>query len=121
MVKINDEKRSATIEIEMCESGEIAEMQTAIIDLLSCYNYKDFGNGCAPTVYYATKLLQALLPNEEQQELALGTNRGWLKIPESLSINRRMDLVIAVNMIETGEKDLTDNKVYQALTKAGRA
>jgi hypothetical protein len=121
MVKINDEKRSATIEVEMCESTEILEMQLAIIDLLSCFNYKDFGSNCDLTVVCALQLLKALLLDADQMELALGTNRGFIKIPENININTRMDLVSAIKMINAGETVPTDNPFCQALTKGKKA
>ena len=96
-------------------------MQTAIIDLISGFRYDDFGLGVGPMVSDALTLLSALLPNLEQQEQAFGEHRGFIKIPENMNIHQREALIEAVRMIETGEKGLIGNKVYEVLTKTGKA
>lgn len=118
MVEINNENKVVKIELEQwCTVEQLVDMQTAIIDLISGYRYEDFGTGAGPMVSDALTLLTALLPNLEQQEQAFGKPKGFIKIPENMNIHQRKALIEAVGMIETGERDLTDNKVYEALTK----
>ena len=62
---------SKTREIKITVSGDISDltgMQTALMELMQQYNFKDFGNGAATTFYHTLNLLQALTPDEDQQQ-----------------------------------------------------
>ena len=62
---------SKTREIKITVSGDISDltgMQAALMELMQHYNFTDFGNGAATTFYHTLNLLQALTPDEDQQQ-----------------------------------------------------
>ena len=66
MVQVDKKNRALTITFEG-DTEDLTQMQDALIDLMKCYNFKDFGEGSGSTFFFALNLLKAMLPDDKQQ------------------------------------------------------
>lgn len=114
MVQIDNKQK----EIKITFLGDVSDltgMQTALMELMQHYNYKDFGSGASEMFYYALNLLQALTPDTEQQEIGLIKTYRRCQFPENLTEKQWYSLNEALTMIEKHETTKQKNPVFEAL------
>jgi hypothetical protein len=116
MVQIDNKKR----EIKIAFFGDVSDltnMQTALMELMRHYNFKDFGNGADETFYFALNLLQALTPDTDQQENGLINKSDFMLIPEGITEKQKEQLRYA--MLEVSNpgalKNPQKNPIIEAL------
>jgi len=114
MVEVNAKKQEFTIKVQG-DYSELVLTQAALIDLMKCYNFTDFGNSAGKTFYYALNLLEASLPDEDQQGRGYITTGKHVELPENLTARQTVFLSQALQMIENPEDLKQKNAVYEAL------
>ena len=115
MVRVNKEKREITI-ITDGDSSDVVQMQRALINLMQCYNFTDYGNGAGETFYFGLSLLESLLPDYDQQHRGFTSEADYLELPENMNPQQRQSLKDALFTIRTGTKVRAEkNNVLKAL------
>ena len=118
MVKINKNSREIIIKVDG-DSGELVLMQNALIDMMQSYNFKDFGNGADTTFFYALKLLQASLPDFDQQQKGFINELDYMCIPEGITEKQKDQLRSA--MLEISSPGALKNPQKNPITEALRS
>jgi len=71
MIIINEKEKKIMVELPFTEIEELNAIQKALIQLMRNYDFKSNLFDTETTFYYATHLLESLLPDFEQQENGL--------------------------------------------------
>lgn len=116
MVLINNETRELTIKVDG-DTGDLVGLQNALIDLMQCYNFDVFGNGAGSSFFYALKLLQSSLPDEDQQHKGFITESNYLLIPKGITEKQTEQLKSAMFEVTNpgALKNLQKNPIIEAL------
>ena len=116
MVQVNNKNNEITIKVSG-DTSDLVQMQRALIDLLQHYDFKGFGRMADETYYYSLELLEALLPDYDQQHRGIIRDEQYLELPSTISPLQARAIREAVKMIHNPELQTRPdrNPVHEAL------
>lgn len=117
MVQVNSNKNEIHISFDG-DSNELVEMQKALIRLMQCFDFENYGNSAGEAFYPALNLLDSLIPEHKQQKRALVSESDYLELPENMSEAQKKSIKDAVFFMKhPEEKTGVKSLVYDALKK----
>ncbi len=116
MVQVSNENNEITIKLKG-DAETLVDTQKALIDLMRCFNYESFGSSTTDIMPFALDMLEALLPDTEQQQRGLINKANYLELPENINNNQRQTLKEALKQIEHPEVTIRSkaNHIFTAI------
>lgn len=115
MVQLNRNPEQLTVTIDG-DTNELVGMQKALIDLMMQYNFKEFGLGAQETFYFTLVLLDALIPDHDQQRKGLISNKNIIELPDNLTPEQIQ--TIRTQIMKIAKPELTISKEPDSLAEA---